>query len=182
MAPEDPRTDLELVRDANAGDASAFDALYRRHRDWAWRVARRFAASPEDAADVLQDAFLHLWSRFPGFQLTAKLTSYLYPVLKHLAAERAQRGKRYVDAEEGPPDTGRPDEEPTALRDGDLDQVLAALPEGQREVVLLRFVDDLELAEIAAAMEVPVGTVKSRLHTALARLREDPRTARFFEP
>ncbi len=50
-----------------------------------------------------------------------------------------------------------------------------------REVVLMRFVDDLSLQEIAAALAIPTGTVKSRLHNALATLRDDPRTRRYFE-
>ena len=56
-----------------------------------------------------------------------------------------------------------------------------ALPEGQQEVLLLRFVDDLSLREVAAALGIPVGPVKSRLHQAIATLREDPRTRALFD-
>ena len=63
----------------------------------------------------------------------------------------------------------------------DLRFVLTALPEEQREVLLLRFVDGLSLAEIAEAMNIPLGTVKSRLHNALQTLRQDQRTRNFFE-
>jgi RNA polymerase sigma-70 factor (ECF subfamily) len=59
--------------------------------------------------------------------------------------------------------------------------VLAALSEEHREVLLLRFVDGLNLGEIASALEIPLGTVKSRLHNALTTLRKDPRTKTFFE-
>jgi RNA polymerase sigma-70 factor (ECF subfamily) len=62
----------------------------------------------------------------------------------------------------------------------ELAAALAGLSPPQREVVLMRFVDDLELAEIAAALDVPLGTVKSRLHHALARLRDDPGTRDAF--
>ena len=58
---------------------------------------------------------------------------------------------------------------------------MAALPEPQREALLMRFVDDMSLAEIAAALSIPVGTVKSRLHNSLAALRRDPRTRAFFD-
>jgi RNA polymerase sigma-70 factor (ECF subfamily) len=60
--------------------------------------------------------------------------------------------------------------------------VLSNLPESHREVILLRFVDDFSLEEIASALEIPLGTVKSRLHHAIAALREDPRVARYFLP
>ena len=64
---------------------------------------------------------------------------------------------------------------------GDLEFVLARLPEEQREVILLRFVDGLSLGEIAAAIDIALGTVKSRLHNALQSLRGDERTRMFFE-
>ena len=68
---------------------------------------------------------------------------------------------------------------PETLRE-ELAEALRTLPAGQREVLLMRFVDDLELAEIAAALELPLGTVKSRLHHALATLREAPGTRELF--
>jgi RNA polymerase sigma-70 factor (ECF subfamily) len=63
----------------------------------------------------------------------------------------------------------------------ELEAALSSLPEEQREVLLLRFVDNLKLSEIAEAAAVPLGTVKSRLHNALHALREDPRTRLFFD-
>ena len=61
-------------------------------------------------------------------------------------------------------------------------KVLAGLPEAHREVLLMRFVDGMSLAEIAEALSVPDGTVKSRLHNAAAALRKDERTVRYFTP
>lgn len=63
-----------------------------------------------------------------------------------------------------------------------LAAVVCGLGESHREVLLLRFVDGLSLGEIAGALEIPVGTVKSRLHHALDALRQDPRTKEFFNP
>jgi RNA polymerase sigma-70 factor (ECF subfamily) len=73
-----------------------------------------------------------------------------------------------------------PGPERAAIGSGDLEAVLASLPEEQREVVLLRFVDGLSLAEVAEVMAIPLGTVKSRLHNALKTLREDERTRELF--
>jgi RNA polymerase sigma-70 factor (ECF subfamily) len=64
----------------------------------------------------------------------------------------------------------------------DLAAVLATLPDAQREVLLMRFVDGMALAEIAEALQIPVGTVKSRVHHALRTLRDDERTKRYFAP
>jgi len=66
-------------------------------------------------------------------------------------------------------------------RDESLTAALALLSDGHREVLLLRFVDGLSLAEIAETMNIPLGTVKSRLHNALETLRNDPRTKGYFE-
>ena len=170
--------DLRLVALINAGDAAAFDALYARHAAWVHGLAQRFVADAADAADVTQEVFLYLLRKFPGFELRARLTTFLYPVVKHEAqAARRKRG-RYASDEEAllaAPARGE------AARTDDLLRVLAGLPEAQREVLLLRYVHGLNEAEIAEALEVPPGTVKSRAHNALRTLRDDPRARVWFE-
>lgn len=179
----DPRSDPELVAAINRGDGGAFEVLYRRHRDWAAALALRFTRSRDDALDVVQETFTYVARKFPGFELSAKFTTFLYPVVKNLsiAANRRRRkvlpvGELDSDALLAPPQT--PDLEGTRA---ELAEVLATLPVEQREVLLLRFVDDLDLEEIATALSIPLGTVKSRVHNALKRLRDDPRTLRYFE-
>jgi RNA polymerase sigma-70 factor (ECF subfamily) len=164
-------SDATLVERANRGDADAFEALYRRHRDWVVAVARRFGGNDEDALDVLQDTFAHLFGRFPGFELTAALRTFLYPVVKHLSLDRRRRRRPEVDIDTVLEDLPQP-ENPAGGEAAALSRALADVPGPQREVVLLRFVDDLSLEQIAAAVDVPVGTVKSRLHHALRALRE----------
>lgn len=170
-----------MIRAARRGESAAFDELYRRHRQWVWSLAWRFLSRADQAEDVLQDTFLHLWSRFPGFELRARLRTYLYPVVRHLAIDRLRLARR--DEPDGS-EVSEPAHEPEILLPETLRQDLAdalrALPAGQREVLLMRFVDDLELAEIAGALELPLGTVKSRLHHALASLREAPGTREAF--
>jgi RNA polymerase sigma-70 factor (ECF subfamily) len=153
-----------------------------RYRDWVYRLAWRFTGNREDALDVLQETFAYLLGKFPGFALTSKMTTFLYPVVKHLAvATRNKDGRVRSDAVRcyfqnaltGTLQT------PGGSR-GDLAAVLAALPEDQREVVLMRFVDSMSLQEIAAALDIPLGTVKSRLHNALNTLRDDRRTQDYF--
>ena len=174
----DPRSDLELVEAANRGDAGAFEALYRRYRDWAARLACRFTRSADEAADVVQETFLYLLKKFPGFKLTAHMTTFLYPVVKHIAINLRRRGMRFAQGGD-PFDSVEAPREKSAGR-GELAAALGALPEPQREVVLMRFVDSMTLAEISAALDIPLGTVKSRLHNALSILRDDPRTREYF--
>lgn len=173
---QDPRSDEALVAACNDGDAdeaaAAFESLYRRHKNYVLRVALRFVPDTDTALDVLQETFTYLLRRFPpageGIRLTAKLTSLLYPIAKNTAISALRKAGRFPTSEDvGPDDLPGPVDVDT----GDIRNVLASLPGGQREVLQLRFVDDLPLQEIAEALEIPLGTVKSRLHLGIARLR-----------
>jgi RNA polymerase sigma-70 factor (ECF subfamily) len=197
---DDPRDDGALIAAINRGDPAAFEALYYRYRDWVARLARRFTGNEADALDVLQDTFAYLLTKFPGFRLTARMTTFLYPVVKHLALAALSKGRYRRDRSDRSSESNQsngsnqssprgnlpldqlpapPAEDPAASR-SELAAVMAALPEAQREAVLMRFVDDMTLVEIAEALDIPVGTVKSRLHNALQTLRHDPRTRRHF--
>jgi RNA polymerase sigma-70 factor (ECF subfamily) len=187
MGGNDPRNDEELVEACNYADPDeatrAFESLYRRHRDFVLRVARRFTRDPDLALDVLQETFTYLLRKFPptgpGVVLTARLTTLLYPVAKNTAISALRKADRYADrADCALDDLPAAD----AREEQSIDVALGALSAERREVVLLRFVDDLSLAEIAAALEVPLGTVKSRLHLAIKQFREDPRIKDLFAP
>ena len=169
--------DEELLERAGAGDPDAFEALYRRHRDWVHRLAWRFTGNQQDALDILQETFLYLLQKLPGFRLTASMTTFLYPVVKHLSLNLRRRRRPGADEDTllALPD---PTAQPTPR--AELAAALAALSDEQREVILMRFVDDMSLDEIAQALDVPTGTVKSRLHRALETLRRDSRTRDYF--
>jgi RNA polymerase sigma-70 factor (ECF subfamily) len=171
--------DEELLQRASAGDPDAFEALYRRYRDWVHRLAWRFTGNEQDALDVLQETFIYLLKKLPGFRLTASMITFLYPVVKHLSLNLRRR--RCVSTDEEIL-TAIPDPAVQPTPRGELAAALAALSEEQREVVLMRFIDDMTLDEIAEALNVPTGTVKSRLHRALETLRNDPRTRDYFLP
>jgi RNA polymerase sigma-70 factor (ECF subfamily) len=115
-------------------------------------------------------------------QLHAKLTTLLYPVVKNLAVTilrkrgRALSNDALLDQAATPAPAGTNPSRPN------LPAALGALPESQRELLLMRFVDDLSLGEISEALSIPLGTVKSRLHDAVTTLRNDPRTQSYFEP
>lgn len=165
----DSRSDEDLVALCNRGDEGAFEALYRRHRDWVVRLAWRATRNDEDALDVLQETFAYVLGKLPSLTLTAKFTSFLYPVVTNLSIAARRKRERLGGGEVA-------DRAAAAMPPGgDLEAALAALPEGQREVLLLRYVDDMSLEEVASALGIPVGTVKSRIHHALAALRTDAR-------
>jgi RNA polymerase sigma-70 factor (ECF subfamily) len=171
--------DEELLQRANGGDPNAFETLYRRYRDWVHRLAWRCTGNEQDALDVLQETFIYLLQKLPGLRLTASMTTFLYPVVKHLSLNLRRRRRPEADEEillaiPAPA-------VPPASR-AELAAALSALSEDQREVVLMRFLDDMALDEIAVALGVPTGTIKSRLHRALETLRHDPRTRDYFLP
>jgi len=179
--PVDERSDQDLVDAMNGGDVAAFEALYRRHRDWVVRLATRFAGDRDEALDVLQETFRYFLGKFPGFELRARVTTFLYPVVRHIAIDLGAKRRPAVGlaaaALEGL--VAAPWRSHDAERE-ELAEVLAALSPLHREVVLMRFVDGFALEEIGVALSIPTGTVKSRLHNALRTLREDPRTRRHF--
>ena len=165
-------TDQDLVAAANRGDASAMETLYYRYRDWVYALARRFCGNADDALDVLQEVFAYLFAKFPGFELRSQLKTFLYPAVKNISLNRARAQRRIVplsDARAEGLTNSR--STPAAQRAGIL-QWLDALPENERELVLLRYHDAMSLREIAGCLTMPLGTVKSTLHRALCRLRE----------
>jgi len=173
VTPE-PRDESELVARANQGDTAAFEELYRRHRDWVVSLAWRFTGSRDDALDVMQETFAYLFGRFPGFELSSTLRAFLYPVVKHTSVSLARKRRRVVSldaAERAQADAAlesawQPDEA------AEFEALISALAEGHREVLRLRFALGMQLEEIADALDLPLGTVKSRLHNALKALKE----------
>jgi RNA polymerase sigma-70 factor (ECF subfamily) len=159
------RTDAALVIASQAGDLAAFEALYERHKDWVLSLAFRFCGNREDALDVLQETFVYFLKKLPSLELRSQLRTFLYPAVKHLAFSRKQSARRQVSLESAPDPPAR-DKEPD-----EIGHLLHGLSDQHREVVWMRFADGLDLKEIAEALGIPLGTVKSRLHGALEALR-----------
>jgi len=175
------RTDPDLIAAINLGDDGAFEVLYHRHRDWVVHLAFRFTGDYALSLDVLQETFLYFLKKFPGFTLTCQLRSFLYPAVRHLALAARRKAERLQSEDGELPELAAPPPATTGdtARDN-LAAVVSVLPETHREVLLLRFVDGLSLNEIAEALEIPLGTVKSRLHIAVDTLRRDERTRESF--
>jgi len=180
--PDSP-SDQQLIAAVNDGDAAAFEVLYFRYRDWVVNLAHRFTGSEDLALDVMQETFLYFLKKFPDFHLTANLKTFLYPAVKNLSIAARRKAGRYQSTEvEQQILEQLATNAPQPCRSSELSAALMNLSEAHREVLLLRFVDDLSIAEIAETTAIPLGTVKSRLHNALAALREDKRAKEYFEP
>jgi RNA polymerase sigma-70 factor (ECF subfamily) len=169
----------ELLLDAfRRGNTDALGILYDRHARTVLGFALRFTGDRALAEDVVQDCFQDLIERIDRFELRGELTSWFYVVARRRALrlrEKAGRAQGELGAEAlAIPESGSA---PTA----DLRRLLARLPGAQQEVLVLRFLDGWDLQSIAEALEIPLGTVKSRLHHALAALRDDPACRKYFE-
>ncbi len=171
--------DQGLIQKAAAGDEEAFSELYHSYRDWVYRLAWRFLKDEGLAQDVAQETFVYLIKKLPSLQLTARMTTFLYPVVKNLCLNLL-RARRPHDLDELRLYEVPVPENSCASGLDDLRRVLAVLPAEQAEVLTMRFIEDMQLAEIAQALDIPVGTVKSRLHHALRALRESPGCRRYF--
>lgn len=176
--PAGPASDDQPLVDAlAAGAPEAFDAVYDLAGAFVYRVALRVSGQAADAADVTQETFLHLFEAAPRLRLTCRLTSYLYPVATRLAQRARERSGRITSDEDAlraalaalaaPVAAG-----PGVEAEASLEEALRALPPEQRETVLLRTSDGLSVKDTADALDVPEGTVKSRLHAGLEALRK----------
>lgn len=182
MGADDPRTDAELIAAVERDwpdSAGLLGVLYERHKAWVLGVASRYCGGDRHAAmDAVQETFIALLGRFPGFELRGRLTTFLYPVARNAAITAARRRRLAGRAAVEP--AGVEEDGPSSETFGPLRDAVGDLPEGQREVLLLRIVDGLSVGEVAMALGVPTGTVKSRLHKAIERLRADARTTAYF--
>lgn len=175
----------ELVRRAQGGDLNAFNQLVVQHQDSAYSLAVRFLGSPETAEDVTQDAFLRAFRSIGRFR-GDRFRSWLLTIVANAARDELRRRKRRPaqSIEQSRADPDRPDIEPVDAAPGPeaeaeraelrgvLERALASLPEDARLVVLLADVHGMSYEEVAAAAGIPVGTVRSRLSRARARLRD----------
>ena len=173
-------TDESLLERMSRGDETAFLLLYQRHRDTTFRFAYRMLGSVELAEDVTHDCFLSLIRRPERFDSSrASLRTYLYSAVRNLVLKRFRKTGNETSVEHlpeafAPSDSGGPlrrllDEE-LAL---EVQRAISALPPLQREALVLFEYEQQTLAEIAEIAGADVGTVKSRLHRARARLRKE---------
>jgi RNA polymerase sigma factor (sigma-70 family) len=161
--------DLDLVRRAAAGDREAFAAIYERHRTVVYRFARLMSGSNATAEDVTQEVFVTLIRTLPSYEpQRAGLLTYLYGVARNVTRNRLRRDRRFValDTAATTPCSSADDPHDAAARAQEralLRRAILSLPSRYREVIILSDVQGLAYAEAASILQVPVGTVRSRL-------------------
>ncbi|MFL5320566.1 MAG: RNA polymerase sigma factor [Myxococcaceae bacterium] len=188
-AAPDENPDAELLARAQNGDVAAFEQLVERHRDEVYGLAYRMTRSEADAAEVAQDAFLSAYQNLKNFRGDSAFGSWLYRIAANHALMRLRHKKVRETAEaelkepeftprgtlaEMPGEWAKPAEDQAldAELGRAIQQATDRLPEGYREVFLLKDVEGLSYEEIGEVLGVSVAAVKSRLHRARLALRE----------
>ena len=169
----------DFLRRLRAGEASAFEELVRAHQHRVFGVALRMLGSAAEAEEIAQEVFVRAHRALADFRGDAKLSTWLYAIASRLCLTRLGSGERAAirQGEETllrlPHDARGPD---AALEQSELEDALhravAELPDERRIVVVLRDLEGLAYEDIAAALDLPVGTVRSRLHRARMDLKD----------
>ncbi|REK19794.1 MAG: RNA polymerase subunit sigma-24 [Actinobacteria bacterium] len=174
----------ELLARARSGDRAAFAALVREHGDMVYTLARRLVGDPHLAADISQEALIRAWKALPGFRGDSQFSTWLHRITVNTAWTQKKKAKRHAGSSldevgelAAPFDSEHPEiaGEIAELRT-DLRRALNALPEGQRQIVVLKDIYGWSHAEISESLGITVTAAKVRLHRArsrLARMLED---------
>mgnify|MGYP003999890215 FL=1 len=169
-----PLSDDELVAAAQGGDRNALDQLLRRHYDRIYAVCRRVTGGTSDADDACQEALIKISRSLPRFDGRAAFSTWAYRIATNASLDELRKRKRRPSLHSvrtGEEDGGEPEQvDPMAAKRVDaiadrlaIDAALGDLSDDFKAVVVLRDVADLDYDEIADVLDIPVGTVKSRI-------------------
>ena len=165
----------ELITAAQQGDRGAFGELVRRHRAGVINVVCRMCGDAHVAEDAAQEAFIRAWQHLPSYRPRSPFRNWVYRIATNAAVDVLRREKETVDIDTLP--LVASNEGPEAAMEGHernerVQQAVLALPPASRAVLVLREYEGLSYREIAETLDIPIGTVMSRLNYARNRLRE----------
>jgi len=168
-------TEAQQIRLARQGDQAAWEALMRAHQEPVFRLAYLLLGDPDEAEDIAQVTFLRAYKALDGFDIERPLRPWLLRIASNLAHNRHRSVGRYLsaltrfaqqDPERIESTTTKPEDDGQALW-----QAVKKMTRPFQEVIYLRYFLDMSENEMADTLDVPAGTVKSRLHRALRKLR-----------
>ena len=179
-------SDAELVRRAQDGDVDAFGLLVERHQDYVYNSVFHLVGDEKDTEDLAQEVFVRAFDHLDGFEGRSKFSTWVYGIMLNTVRSHWRRSKRrnMLSLERAREDETRPDIAPAAETDGPLRATLrgedvaavrsaiAELSENLREIIVLRDIRGMAYAELASVLDVPEGTVKSRLYRARQELKQ----------
>jgi RNA polymerase sigma-70 factor, ECF subfamily len=181
------QADNILIEKSQRGDREALNELIRKHQDRAYQYAFRLTRNPDIAADVVADAFVRINNALKNFKGNAAFTTWLYRIITncYLDQRKREKGKGNLSLDSGfqqdDEDITREIEDPGRTpdelvernqREALLQKALGQLPEFQKSMIVMYHAEQLSYEEIAESLDLPIGTVKSRLNRARISLRE----------
>ena len=168
-------TESELITAAQQGDRRAFGELVRQHRAGVINVVYRMCGDAHVAEDAAQEAFIRAWQHLPNYRPRSPFRNWVYRIATNVAVDVLRREKETVDidtlpliASNGGPEAAVEGQEQSER----VQQAVLALPQASRAALVLREYEGLSYREIAETLDIPIGTVMSRLNYARNRLRE----------
>jgi RNA polymerase sigma-70 factor (ECF subfamily) len=172
--------DAQLIRETLAGDSAAFGQLVCKYQDRLYTALAHMLGAPEEARDVVQEAFIQAFVKLETFRGSAAFYTWLYRIAFNVSVSRKRRQRPVLSLErtrdlsgEEPLDMASPAERmERGERAVQVRRAMAALSEEHRAILVLREVEGFDYEHIAEALDVAVGTVRSRLHRARAQLKE----------
>jgi len=180
------RPDAELIDRVRAGEGEAFGDIVKRHQDRLYNTVYRLVGSPEDARDIVQDVFVKAFENLDSFRGGSSLYTWLFRIAVNTSLSHRRRHKWIHLGMAGGDDADDPDRPPladpasadpaeplmAAETEALIQEAINALDNEHRTIVVLRDIQHCDYREIAEVLDLPPGTVKSRLHRARLLLRE----------
>jgi RNA polymerase sigma-70 factor (ECF subfamily) len=168
------------------GDQNAFGEIVELYKDKVYQLCYRMVGNAHEAEDLAQEAFVRAYTNISSFNQHLKFSTWLYRIATNLCIDRLRKKKPdyFLDAEiagtEGltmysqiPAKTTLPEDEVVSLEiQQQIQQEISKLPEKYRSVIVLKYIEELSLNEISSILELPLGTVKTRIHRGREALRE----------
>ncbi len=176
------RDDLDLINRTLAGENSAFGELVVRYQDRLFNALAHSLGCPTEAEDVVQEAFVLAFTKLASFQRKSAFYTWLYRIAFNTAISRRRKKKPIVSVDQTKEEVGQEPlssgDEPTGQmqqqeRAVQVQQALSQLSEQHRSILVLREIEGLGYDSISEILDLPVGTVRSRLHRARAQMRDE---------
>lgn len=177
------KQNIKLVK---KGDQSAFEEIVGYYQNKVFAICYRMIGNRQEAEDIAQEAFIRAYLNIQSFDEDRKFSTWLYRIATNLTIDRIRKKKPdyYLDAEvkgtdglnlyaQLPMEQALPEEEVESLEmQSYIQNEIMQLPAKYRSIIALRFIDELSLKEISEVLEIPVGTVKTRIHRGREALRK----------
>ncbi|SFB24010.1 MULTISPECIES: RNA polymerase sigma factor SigW [unclassified Bacillus (in: firmicutes)] len=177
------------IMEVKKGDQNAFSEIVEIYKDKVFQLCYRMLGNRHEAEDIAQEAFIRAYVNINSFNMNLKFSTWLYRIATNLCIDRIRKKKPdyFLDAEVSgtdgltmysqiPSDTPLPEKELESLELQDtIQKEILKLPEKYRSAIVLKYVEELSLNEISEILDLPLGTVKTRIHRGREALRQQLR-------